>query len=95
MFLNGGEGASLEVGDVKEVVSTSEEMINPATGKSLGSAEGSLGKVRITRISPKLSVAVPVGELGGEPKAGDTVLQVRERNRPTDRVELNLGVRER
>jgi hypothetical protein len=41
VFLNGGEGASLEVGDVKEVVSTSEEMTDPATGKSLGAAEGS------------------------------------------------------
>jgi hypothetical protein len=73
IFLNRGEGAGLEVGDVKEVFSTSEEMIDPATGKSLGAAEDSLGKVRITRISPKFSVAVPVGELGGEPKAGDTV----------------------
>jgi hypothetical protein len=73
VFLNSGEGASLEVGDVKEVVSTSEEVINPATGKSLGAAEDSLGKVRIARISPKFSVAVPVGELGGEPKAGDAL----------------------
>jgi hypothetical protein len=73
VFLNRGEGAGLEVGDVKEVFSTSEEMIDPGTGKSLGAAEDSLGKVRITRISPKFSVAVPVGELGGEPKTGDTV----------------------
>jgi hypothetical protein len=93
--LNRGEGAGLEVGDVKEVVSTSEEMVDPSAGKLLGAAEGSLGKNRITRISQKFSVAVPVGELGVEPEAGDTVLQVRERNRPTGRVNLNLAAGER
>lgn len=93
--MNRGEGAGLEVGDVKEVVSTSEEMVDPSAGKLLGAAEGSLGKNRITRISQKFSVAVPVGELGVEPEAGDTVLQVRERNRPTGRVNLNLAAGER
>lgn len=73
VFLNRGEGAGLEVGDIKEVFSTSEDMIDPSTGKSLGSAEESLGKVRIVRITPKFSVAVPVSEFIGEPKAGDTV----------------------
>ncbi len=73
IFINRGEGAGLEVGDIKEVFSTSEDMIDPSTGKSLGAAEESLGKIKIQRISPKFSVAVPVGELSGEPKAGDTV----------------------
>lgn len=73
IFINRGEGAGLEVGDIREVFSTSEDMIDPSTGKSLGAAEESLGKIKIQRISPKFSVAVPVGELSGEPKAGDTV----------------------
>jgi hypothetical protein len=73
IFINRGEGAGLEVGDIREVFSTGEDMIDPSTGKSLGAAEESLGKIKIQRISPKFSVAIPVGELSGEPKAGDTV----------------------
>jgi hypothetical protein len=73
IYLNRGEGAGIEVGDVKEVFSVGEDLIDPGTGKSLGSTEDSLGKIRIVRVAPKFSVAVAVSELTDKPKAGDTV----------------------
>jgi len=73
IYLNRGEGTGIEVGDVKEVFSTGDDLVDPATGKSLGNTEDSLGKIRIIRISPKFSVAVAVSELLDKPKAGDTV----------------------
>jgi hypothetical protein len=73
IYLNRGEGTGIEVGDVKEVFSVGEDLMDPTTGKSVGNTEDSLGKIRIIRVSPKFSVAVPVSELVGKPKAGDTV----------------------
>jgi Curli production assembly/transport component CsgG len=73
IYLNRGEGTGIEVGDVKEVFSAGDDLVDPTTGKSLGSTEDSLGKIRIIRISPKFSVAVAVSELLDKPKAGDTV----------------------
>jgi hypothetical protein len=73
VYLNRGEGTGIEVGDVKEVFSAGEDLVDPTTGKSLGSTEDSLGKIRITRVLPKISVGVPVSELLGTPKSGDPV----------------------
>ena len=73
IYLNRGEGAGIEVGDLREVFSTGEDLVDPSTGKSLGTTEYLLGKIRIIRVSPKFSVAVPVSVLLDKPKAGDTV----------------------
>jgi hypothetical protein len=73
VYLNRGEGTGIEVGEVKEVFSAGEDLVDPTTGKSLGSTEDSLGKIRITRVLPKFSVGAPVSELLGTPKPGDTV----------------------
>jgi hypothetical protein len=73
VYLNRGEGTGIEIGDVKEVFSAGEDLVDPTTGKSLGSTEDSLGKIRITRVLPKFSVGAPVSELVGTPKSGDTV----------------------
>ncbi len=73
IYLNPGEGTGIDVGDVKELFSTGEDLVDPATGRSLGNTEDSLGKIRIVRVSPKFSVAVPVSEMLDKPKAGDTV----------------------
>ena len=66
-------GTGIDVGDVKELFSTGEDLVDPATGRSLGNTGDSLGKIRIVRVSPKFSVAVPVSEMLDKPKAGDTV----------------------
>jgi curli production assembly/transport component CsgG len=73
IYLNRGEGTGIEVGDMKEVFSAGDDLIDPTTGKTLGATEDSLGKIRIIRVLPKFSVAVPVSQLLGEPKSGDTV----------------------
>jgi hypothetical protein len=73
VYLNRGEGTGIEVGEVKEVFSAGEDLVDPTTGRSLGSTEDSLGKIRITRVLPKFSVGAPVSDLLGTPKPGDTV----------------------
>lgn len=58
--LNRGEGGGVEVGQVLEVFSLGEEMIDPDTGESLGSEEVKLGALRITEVLPRFSKAVPM-----------------------------------
>lgn len=58
VFLNRGEGAAnFNIGDVFDVYQMGEEMIDPDTGESIGSAETKIGQIVITSIQPKKSVA--------------------------------------
>jgi len=57
VFLNRGKDGGLKVGDVFEVFYAGEEMIDPDTGESLGASEEYVGKVKVTRINPKFTVA--------------------------------------
>jgi hypothetical protein len=76
IYVNRGEGGSLALGDVWELESTGESLIDPTTKEDLGPSETSLGKVRITRIAPRFSVVTPVGKLSGEIKPGDVLRPV-------------------
>ncbi|MCW8138650.1 MAG: hypothetical protein KIT58_07080 [Planctomycetota bacterium] len=58
--LNRGQGGGLDVGQVLEVFSLGEEMIDPDTGESLGSEEVKVGAVRVTEVLPRFSKAVPL-----------------------------------
>jgi curli biogenesis system outer membrane secretion channel CsgG len=73
IYLNTGEGAGLQVGDIREVFSVGEPLIDPATGENLGSTEDLLGEIEITKITPKFSVATPIGDFAGTVKPGDIV----------------------
>ncbi len=56
MILNQG-GRSVEEGDVFEIYSKGEILIDPYTGESLGSDETLNGVIKIIRVMPKISIA--------------------------------------
>jgi hypothetical protein len=71
LFVNRGETGELHVGAVWTLFAVGERIADPDTGRSLGSAEFPIGKVKIVRVNPGVSVAQPVGELKQAPKVGD------------------------
>ena len=56
LWVNRGNDSGLKVGDVFDVFEPGEELIDPQTGESLGSAEMEVGKARVVRINPKVTV---------------------------------------
>jgi len=75
IFINRGEGAGINVGEIYQIYSVGEELIDPATNESLGSEEMLLGEVKITRVNPKFSIAQVVEgkTLKDKPKAKDVL----------------------
>ncbi len=55
--LNRGDGTGIKAGDVFEVFALGEALIDPDTGENLGSEEIRIGKLKITRVTPKASQA--------------------------------------
>lgn len=55
--INRGDGTGIKAGDVWEVFSLGEEMIDPDTGMSFGQEEIMVGKVRVNRVNPRFSTA--------------------------------------
>jgi len=47
VYINAGSEAGLKVGDVLEVVSKGEDLIDPDTGLSLGSEESKVGTIEV------------------------------------------------
>ncbi len=62
VILNRGKDGGLKKGQILEVFSAGEKLIDPDTGESLGSSEEYVGKVKIIRINPKFTIAVIVSE---------------------------------
>ncbi len=60
--INRGDGTGIATGQLWEVFALGEELIDPDTHVSLGREEMSVGKVRITRVTPKTAQ----GEVNGE-----------------------------
>jgi len=60
--INRGDGTGIATGQLWEVFALGEELIDPDTNVSLGREEMSVGKVRITRVTPKTAQA----EINGE-----------------------------
>jgi curli biogenesis system outer membrane secretion channel CsgG len=56
LYLNAGEGAGLKVGDTLSVYTVTRELIDPATGLSLGREEQKLGEIRIDRVDQRYAV---------------------------------------
>jgi hypothetical protein len=73
IFLNRGESGGLNVGDIWEIESAGEVLVDPTNNENLGSSETPLGRVRVIRIAPRFSVAQAIGKLTGEVKAGDVL----------------------
>jgi hypothetical protein len=59
-----GEGTGVAAGQLWEVFALGAEMKDPDTGASLGREELSVGKIRITRVTPKTSQATITEDTG-------------------------------
>jgi hypothetical protein len=70
-YLNAGTAAGLKVGDTLKVSTIERELIDPATGASLGRIEQKLGEARIEQVDEKYSVAKILGDY--QPRRGDLV----------------------
>jgi hypothetical protein len=62
VILNRGQDGGLKIGDVLQVFSAGEELIDPDTGESLGSSEEYIGELKVTRINPKITFAQIIKE---------------------------------
>lgn len=63
VVINRGADGGMEMGETLEVFYAGEELIDPDTGKSLGSAEEFVGTVEVVRINPKVTYAKVVSEV--------------------------------
>lgn len=57
VYLNRGKDGGLKKGDVLNVYTKGEALIDPATGEDLGTAEEYVGKIEVTRVNPKFTIA--------------------------------------
>jgi len=72
VFINRGKDGGLKKGDVLKVFRPGIELIDPDTGENLGSAETEIGKIKVTRVNPKFTIAKIMA--GDEPvEKGDIV----------------------
>lgn len=62
--LNRGDGTGISIGQLWEVFAMGEELIDPDTGESLGADEYPVGKIRITRVLPKVAQAEIIEDFG-------------------------------
>jgi curli biogenesis system outer membrane secretion channel CsgG len=62
--INRGDGGGVAVGDLFNVYSLGEELIDPDTKESLGHEEVKVGKVKITQVNPKTSQAQILEDTG-------------------------------
>lgn len=76
VIINRGADGGIKMGEVLEVFFAGEELIDPDTGKSLGSSEEYVGKVQVVRINPKVTYAKIIEQLDAQNApigAGDIV----------------------
>jgi hypothetical protein len=71
VFLNRGKGTGLKKGDVLEVFSVGEDLMDPQTGEKLGGEDILIGKIKVNKVSAKFSTAKPLGTWEEEAKSGD------------------------
>lgn len=62
--INRGEGAGVNVGQVWSVFALGAEITDPGTGEKLGQNEAEVGKIKIVRLTPKLSYGETVEDNG-------------------------------
>ncbi|MFT5702138.1 MAG: hypothetical protein ACI8ZB_005048 [Desulforhopalus sp.] len=74
VYLNRGQDGGFSKGDVLNVYLKGEELIDPQTGENLGSAEEYIGKIKISRVNPKFTIATILQDkLEGEMSVGCVV----------------------
>lgn len=57
VWINRGKDGGIKKGDVLKVFRPGVALIDPDTGENLGSAESEVGKIKITRVNPKFTIA--------------------------------------
>ncbi|UCC71461.1 MAG: hypothetical protein JSV86_13830 [Gemmatimonadota bacterium] len=62
VYVNAGSESGMQVGDVLEVVREGEALVDPETGLNLGAVEESLGRLEVTTVEEKYSIARALGE---------------------------------
>lgn len=62
--INRGEGAGVAEGDTFNVYALGAELIDPDTKESLGREEVKVGKVKISQVNPKTSMATILEDTG-------------------------------
>jgi curli biogenesis system outer membrane secretion channel CsgG len=62
--INRGEGAGVAIGQTWAVFGLGEEITDPDTGEKLGRNEAEVGKIRIARVTPKLSYGEATEDTG-------------------------------
>ncbi len=62
--LNRGEGGGVAVGEMFNAFALGQELVDPDTKESLGREEVKVGKVRITQVNPKTSIAEILDDTG-------------------------------
>jgi curli biogenesis system outer membrane secretion channel CsgG len=62
VFINAGTESDVEIGDMFRVSTVERELIDPATGVTLGRIEHDLGQVRVDKVEAKYAVAKVLGD---------------------------------
>lgn len=71
VYLNRGQDGGFTKGDLLNVYSKGEVLIDPQTGENLGSAEEYIGQIKISRVNPKFTIATILQDkLEGEMSVG-------------------------
>lgn len=71
IYLNAGQDSGVKPGDVLELSRGGEALVDPATGLKLGQAETKLGRLKVTSIQEKFSIAEPIAPVTAQ--RGDIV----------------------
>lgn len=62
LYVNAGASAGIRIGDTLTVYSVARELIDPATGLSLGRIEQKLGQIRVEQVDDRYAVGARLGE---------------------------------
>ena len=60
VYINAGSNMNMTAGMVLDVSRPGEELVDPDTGLSLGATESHVGRLKITQVQEKFSIAEPV-----------------------------------
>ncbi|MCW9052401.1 MAG: hypothetical protein OQJ91_08850 [Motiliproteus sp.] len=71
IFINAGVKSGVKVGDVMNVSAVAEELIDPATGISLGKVENHLGRIQVKMVQEKFAIAALLDPF--QPQRGDII----------------------
>lgn len=60
IYINRGNDSGIKQGEIFEVFAPGEELIDPQTGENLGTTETLVGKVKVKKINPKVTIVRPL-----------------------------------